>query len=105
MEEKKITTSLVINDTVYTTKLTNKFKMRKVYVAPDPKKIHAFIPGIIRDIAVKKGQTVKEGEQLLILEAMKMKNTLTSPLNGKIKEIKVECGDMVLKDQILIELE
>jgi biotin carboxyl carrier protein len=105
MEEQKITTSLVINDTVYTTKLTNKFKMRKAYVAPDPKKILAFIPGIVRDIAIKKGQTVKEGEQLLILEAIKMKNILTSPLDGKIKDIKVECGNMVLKDQLLIELE
>lgn len=105
MEEQKITSTLIINDTVYTTKLTNKYKLRKPYVAPDPKKILAFIPGIIQNIAVKKGQQVKEGDQLLILEAMKMKNTLTAPINGKIKEIKVKCGDMVLKNQLLIELE
>jgi biotin carboxyl carrier protein len=105
MEEQKITTSLIIDDTVYATKLTNKYKMRKQYVAPDPKKINAFIPGLIRNILVKKGQQVNEGDQLLILEAMKMKNTLITPIKGTIKEIKVECGDMVLKNQLLIELE
>jgi biotin carboxyl carrier protein len=105
MEEQKINTSIVIDDTVYTTKLTNKYKMRKPYAPPDPKKIAAFIPGIVRDIKIKNGQLVKEGEQLLILEAMKMKNTVASPMDGKIKELKVTCGDMVLKNQILIELE
>jgi biotin carboxyl carrier protein len=105
MEEQKILTSLVIDDTVYTTKLTNKYKMRKQYHAPEPKKITAFIPGIIRDISIKKGQHVKEGDKLLILEAMKMKNTVTSHMDGRIKEVKVQCGDMVLKNQLLIELE
>ncbi len=105
MEEQKISTSLIIDDTVYTTKLTNKYKMRKPYAAPDPKKVNAFIPGIIRDITVKKGQNVKEGDKLLVLEAMKMKNTVTAHREGRIKEIKVQCGDMVLKNQLLIEFE
>jgi len=105
MEEQKILTSLVIDDTVYTTKLTNKYKMRKPYTVPDPKMVTAFIPGIIREILVKRGQHVNEGDKLLILEAMKMKNTVTAHKTGKVKEVKVKCGDMVLKNQILIELE
>ena len=97
--------SLVIDDTVYETQLTKKFRTRKHYTIPNPKMVNAFIPGIIREISVKRGQHVKEGEKLLILEAMKMKNTLLSLRTGTIKEIRVETGDMVYKGQLLIEFE
>lgn len=96
---------LVIDDTVYETRLTRKFRLRKKYEAPNPKHLNAFIPGIIRDIIVKPGQHVKEGEKLLTLEAMKMKNTVTSHLDGKIKEIKISAGEMVTKNQLIIEFE
>lgn len=96
---------LIIDDTVYETKLTRKFRLRKKYEAPNPKHLNAFIPGIIRDIYVKPGQLINEGDKILILEAMKMKNTVTSEINGKIKEIKVTTGKMVTKNQLLIEFE
>lgn len=96
---------LIIDDTVYETKLTRKFRLRKKYEAPNPKHLNAFIPGIIRDIYVKPGQLINEGDKILILEAMKMKNTVTSEIKGKIKEIKVTTGKMVTKNQLLIEFE
>ncbi len=96
---------LVIDDTVYETRLTHKFRHRKKYQAPNPKHLNAFIPGIIREIYVKPGQQIKEGDKILILEAMKMKNTLTSEVNGKIKDIKVSSGNMVTKNQLIIEFE
>ncbi|KAF0151471.1 MAG: biotin/lipoyl attachment domain-containing protein [Ignavibacteria bacterium] len=96
---------LVIDDTVYETKLTRKFRFRKKYEAPNPKHLNAFIPGVISDIYVKPGQHVKEGDKILILEAMKMKNTVTSEITGKVKEIKVTSGKMVTKNQLLIEFE
>ncbi|PKL82929.1 MAG: acetyl-CoA carboxylase biotin carboxyl carrier protein subunit [Ignavibacteriae bacterium HGW-Ignavibacteriae-3] len=105
MEDQRKVNKLIIDDTAYETLLTGKFKNRKQYIKKDPNLINAFIPGVIRDINVKKGQSVKEGDQLLILEAMKMKNILSSHRNGKIKEIKVKSGDMVLKNQLLIVLE
>jgi biotin carboxyl carrier protein len=105
MEEQKITTSLVIDDTVYTTKLTTKYRKRKPYTVPSNNEIIAFIPGIIREILVKKGQVLREGEGVMILEAMKMKNLVQAHRNGRVKEIKVKIGDMVLKNQALIEFD
>jgi biotin carboxyl carrier protein len=105
MEDPKKINILNIDDTFYQTQLTKKYKSRKPYTVPDPKKVYAIIPGIIRDINVKVGQNVKEGDKILILEAMKMKNILLSHRAGKVKEIKIESGDMVFKNQVLIEFE
>src|SRR6476646_5692786 len=54
--------------------------------------IKAPMPGLILEICVTIGQEVTENEPLLILEAMKMENTLVSPRSGKIKTITVEKG-------------
>ncbi|HPI19102.1 MAG TPA: acetyl-CoA carboxylase biotin carboxyl carrier protein subunit [Candidatus Kapabacteria bacterium] len=97
--------TLNIDDTPYETLLTRKFIQRKPYSPDNPNKILAFIPGIIREINVKKGLEVKKGTQLLILEAMKMKNSIQAPFDAKIKSINVEIGKMVTKNQLLIELE
>lgn len=67
--------------------------------------IKAPMPGLILEIAVKKGQTVNEGEPLVILEAMKMENVLTSPREGTIKSIAVNQGETVDKNALLVEFE
>jgi biotin carboxyl carrier protein len=67
--------------------------------------IKAPMPGLILDITIKVGQEVKEDDALLILEAMKMENVLTSPRDGVIKSISVTKGDAVEKNQLLIEFE
>lgn len=67
--------------------------------------IYAPMPGLILDISVEEGQEVKEDEQLLVLEAMKMENIITSPRNGVIKKITVNQGDAVDKKQLLIEFQ
>ena len=67
--------------------------------------IKAPMPGLILDINVEIGQEVKEDDPLLILEAMKMENALTSPRDGVIKSISVKKGDAVDKNQLLIEFE
>ncbi|MCK7537648.1 MAG: biotin/lipoyl-binding protein [Marinilabiliales bacterium] len=74
MENPKELSKIVIDDTSYETRLTSKFRRRKPYVALDPKKIYAFIPGIITKINVYEGQKVLRGQSLVILEAMKMLN-------------------------------
>ena len=53
------------------------------------------IPGKIIEVLVKPGQVVKKGEELIILEAMKMENRIFSPRDGSIKEIKVKKGDVL----------
>ncbi|MGY6521048.1 MAG: biotin/lipoyl-containing protein [Mongoliitalea sp.] len=67
------------------------------------KDIKAPMPGLIFDIKVAEGDTVKKGDPVLILEAMKMENILKSPGDGVIKQIKVKKGDSVEKNQILIQ--
>ncbi|AXT50438.1 acetyl-CoA carboxylase biotin carboxyl carrier protein subunit [Aquimarina sp. BL5] len=63
------------------------------------------MPGLIIDIQVVVGQTVKEDDYLLVLEAMKMENIITSPREGIIKSIDVAKGDAVDKGKLLIEFE
>ncbi|MGE5480444.1 MAG: acetyl-CoA carboxylase biotin carboxyl carrier protein subunit [Chloroflexota bacterium] len=95
----------VIDDTVYETKITDKFRKRKPYAPIDLNKITAFIPGTIREIYVKRGQSVRAGEPLLILEAMKMKNTIAAPFNATIKQVHVQTGARVPKGALIIDLQ
>jgi len=67
--------------------------------------IKAPMPGLILDVLVEEGQEVKEGDYLLVLEAMKMENTLTAPRDGIVKSIGVKKGKTVDKNQLLIEME
>jgi len=89
----------------YKTKLTKKFENRTQYEAPNEDHVISYIPGTIVEIFVKEGQKVKEGESLLILEAMKMRNQITMPRNGKVKAIKVVEGDRIPKNTLLVEIE
>jgi biotin carboxyl carrier protein len=67
--------------------------------------IKAPMPGLILEINVEVGQTVKENDNLLILTAMKMENSLLSPRNGVIKSISIIVGHSVIKGDLLIEFE
>ena len=67
--------------------------------------IHAPMPGIIVDIEVKQGDKVKEGDSLLILEAMKMENSIKCPKDGIVKSVHTQKGDAVEKGKLLVELE
>jgi len=96
---------LNINGTVYKTDLTNKYKNRKSWEAPNLNHILSHIPGKILELFVKEGQEVKKGEGLLILEAMKMKNRIVMPFDGSIKKISVAVGDQVPNHRLMIEIE
>ena len=65
--------------------------------------VKAPMPGLVIDLKVKAGDTVKAGDALLILEAMKMENILKSPGEATIKNVKIKKGDTVEKGQVLIE--
>lgn len=69
------------------------------------KEIKAPMPGLVLQVSVKEGQEVKEGERILILEAMKMENSITLHTNATIKKIRVLNGQAVEKGQVLVELE
>lgn len=96
---------LNINTSIYQTRISRKFKERKSYKPADPKIILSFIPGTVLDIFVKEGQYVKKGDDLMILDAMKMQNRLKCNIDGRVKTIKVNKGDRVSKGAVLLELE
>lgn len=60
------------------------------------------LPGVILEVNVKVGDTVKVGQKLLILEAMKMENTIASDYAGKVIDIKVDKGSSVLEGADLV---
>lgn len=68
------------------------------------KEIKAPMPGLVLDVSVVEGQEVKEGERILILEAMKMENSILIHADAVIKKIRVSKGQAVEKNQVLIEL-
>lgn len=65
--------------------------------------IKAPMPGMVLNILVNEGDTVKKGDALLVLEAMKMENILKSPADGLIKKINAQKGKAVEKNQVLIQ--
>ncbi len=104
--EKKDTQyeEFLIENSVYLTEVPDSFKNRELYAPIDHKKVLAAIPGTITEIYCKEGQMVKGGDDLLILEAMKMRNKVKSPVGGEIKSIKIKIGDLVRKNSLLIEI-
>jgi biotin carboxyl carrier protein len=66
--------------------------------------VTAPMPGDITQVHVKKGQAVKVGDPLCVLDAMKMKNTIHAPSNGVIREISVSEGQSVEYGSLLFKL-
>jgi len=87
----------------------------KAEPAPAPKKaaaapaegtaVEAPMPGMIIRYEVKEGAAVKEGDVLLILEAMKMENSIPSPVSGTVKSIAFRDGDNVQKGDVLVVID
>jgi biotin carboxyl carrier protein len=63
------------------------------------------MPGKVVKILVSEGDEIKEGENAIIISAMKMESEYKSPKNGIVKQINVKEGDTIEGDQVLIELE
>ena len=59
------------------------------------------MPGMIVNYEKKVGDTVSEGETVVILEAMKMENALPAPASGTIQAIGFASGDSVAKGDVL----
>lgn len=62
------------------------------------------LPGTILDVMVREGDTVKAGQRLILLEAMKMENNIDADRDGVIKTIHVRKGDSVLEGGVLITI-
>ena len=64
--------------------------------------VKAEVGGSVWKIEVTVGQSVAEGDTLLIVESMKMEIPLASPIAGTVQEIRVAESDMVDEDQVLL---
>lgn len=84
----------------YSSKLpkSNKSKSDQQYTITSP------MPGLVVSVAVKEGDTVKEGSEIAVIEAMKMQNVLKAGRAGTVKKVHVREGETVGNRQLLIEL-
>ena len=116
------TIELEVNGTAYSVKMKEEVKTLKtptlvrkpstatlepIKINPNAgkSKIVAPIPGVVLVINVTIGDVIKVGDALLVLEAMKMENSITSEKAGKVTAINVKVGQQVLQSEVMIELE
>jgi biotin carboxyl carrier protein len=104
MAEEKEMKTLIVQGAIYKTTYTKKFENRVNYETPNENMIYSFIPGKIVDIFVKPKQKVKEGEVLLLLEAMKMENQVRMPFDGEIVRIHIRKDEVIPKKQLMLEV-
>lgn len=76
----------------------------KVKTQANPGTVVSPIPGLVLTILVKEGDTISEGDPVLILEAMKMESEIVSTASGTVKAILVKEGASVQEDDGLIEI-
>ncbi|CAG0915309.1 unnamed protein product [Notodromas monacha] len=69
------------------------------------KTVQAPMPGLVKSVSAKVGQMIPEGQEVCVIEAMKMQNSLTAAVTGKVKAVNVKPGDTVEDEQVLIEFE
>ena len=104
-ESKAELEDFVVEFRKYKTELTEKFKNRPKWVPEDISKVRTFIPGTITKISVKEGDTIVAGTEIMVLEAMKMKNVVFSEVSGLVKKINAKVGEQVPKGKVIFEFE
>jgi biotin carboxyl carrier protein len=96
---------LMVDETSYTTRLSKSYKKRKPYVPEVPGAVMSFIPGTIIEVLVKEGSKVNAGDDLVILEAMKMFNRVKCPVAGVVKAVHITPGMRVTRGTLLLEVD
>lgn len=111
VEINKVEKSCIIkvNGNIYAIKIEDQFDQLLKQLGLDNLssakvlEVKAPMPGLVLKVIAEEGMEIKKGDNLLILEAMKMENILKSSTDGIIKKISVKQGDKVEKNQILIQ--
>ena len=104
MSEEKEWKDLIIQGAVYKTTFTRKFEQRVNWEAPNDNMLYSFIPGTIIDIFVKPKQKLKEGDTILLLEAMKTQNQVRMPFDGEIVKINVKKNEIIPNRYLMVEI-
>lgn len=108
-DEKQVV--LRVNGTSYTVGINDRFDMLLEELGLDnldANKVNELVapmPGLVLDVKVEVGDSVVKGDALLVLEAMKMENILKSPTDAIVKQVSVNKGEAVEKNQLLITFE
>ncbi|SMC73803.1 acetyl-CoA carboxylase biotin carboxyl carrier protein subunit [Pedobacter africanus] len=109
-EDKSEKTSLIkVNGNLYHVAIQDQYDLLLQQLGFDNsktskmKEIKAPMPGLVLNVVVEEGQEVNKGDNLLVLEAMKMENIIKSPAGGTVKKVLVSKGDKVEKNEILIQ--
>ncbi len=84
-------------------KILPKFKIQELGIVEGG--LNAPMPGKVVEVKIKKGSSVKKGDTLVILEAMKMEHKVSAPANGKISKVLISQGDQVENGQTLVVLD
>lgn len=79
------------------------FPVAHTHAGQSDKTIVAPLPGTVIDVFVKPGDTVESGQVIMIIEAMKMKNSIRSVRDGIVASVPVKQGETVAHKQILVE--
>jgi pyruvate carboxylase len=96
--------TLIVHSAKYKTNYTKKYLNRKKWEPVNPNHLISFIPGTVLDVLVKEGDKVKAGQNLMILEAMKMHNQVLMPFDGEIVKVNVEVGAKIPKNFLMMEI-
>lgn len=67
--------------------------------------LDAPMPGKVIKLSVREGQAVAKGEEILVVEAMKMENAIRAPRDGRVRRLAAKVGDMVSPGVVLVEIE
>ncbi|WP_298371125.1 acetyl-CoA carboxylase biotin carboxyl carrier protein subunit [uncultured Lutibacter sp.] len=102
---------ITINEHIYNVNISNQLDqlIKQLGLSSGSSKkinqIKAPMPGMILNVSAKEGDLVKEGDTLLILEAMKMENSILAPKDGIIKSVNIKNNETVEKGELMIEMD
>ena len=95
-----------VDVSIVTPQVAELLKHMPVKAPPDLSKyLLSPMPGLLVSLAVKEGDVIDAGQELVVLEAMKMENTLLAERDGKVAKIHYEVGANLAVDDIILELE
>lgn len=103
------TAEIKVNNTVYTVTAKDQFDLlldklgMSNMAGAKVSELKAPMPGLVLKVFVTEGAEVKKGDNLFVLEAMKMENIIKAPADVVVKTVKIKPGDKVEKNQVLLQ--
>lgn len=108
-DQAEKTSVIKVNGTLYRMAIQDQYDLLLKQLGLDTgmagkvQEIKAPMPGLVLNVMVEEGQEVNKGDNLLVLEAMKMENIIKSPAGGTVKKILISKGLKVEKNEVLIQ--